>query len=135
VRSIFGDYEMNKRGRGRPVSKESIAKRERILKLYNGDEPMSLEEIGQAVGVSKAYVSLVLRDAGIKPEEDRPDYSAEIERIRKLAGLSDAKIAELMSIRYELIGRWANGISPDPRYQRRITLLLSALEHAQTLLK
>jgi transcriptional regulator with XRE-family HTH domain len=121
--------------RGRPVSRESIDKRERILKLYNGDEPMSLEEIGQAVGVSKAYVSRVLRGEGVKPEEERPDYSAQIERIRELSGLSDAKIAELMGIRYELINRWAKGISPDPRYQRRITLLLHALEHAQALLK
>jgi hypothetical protein len=121
--------------RGRPVSKESAAKRERILKLYKGDDPMSLEEIGMAVGVSKAYVSLVLRDAGIRPEEDRPNYSAEIERIRELSGLTDAKIAELLDIRHELVGRWANGISPDPRYQRRITLLLTALEHSQALLK
>ena len=124
---------MEKRGRGRPKSTDAEKKKRKILRLYNSDEPMSLQEIGDSVGVSRAYVSLVLREFGIKPDDERTkDMSETIEQIRKLSGLTDTKIAELLGdIGYELIGRWANGVSPEAKYQRRLTFLLSALEYAQ----
>lgn len=123
---------MEKRGRGRPKSTDAEKKKRKILRLYNGDEPMSLQEIGDRVDVSRAYVSLVLRESGIRSDDERTkDMSETIDRIRKLSGLTDTKIAEILGIGYEQIGRWANGVSPEAKYQRRLTFLLTALEHAQ----
>jgi transcriptional regulator with XRE-family HTH domain len=122
--------------RGRPVTKESEAKKDKVVELYQSGKRLSLAEIGQMVGVTRARVSQILQERGIAAEDGWIDMSAELEQVLRLGNLSENDLADLLDVAPKTLKGWRRGeVNPEIRFQRRITTLLTALEHARSLLK
>ena len=111
--------------------KVSEARKEEIIRLFLTERP-TLEEIGKRVGnVSKQYVSLKLREAGLLAEEsEHVDVSKRLSEIRQLSGWSLTDIGLIMDVARETVSRWANGKAAASTYAQRLDLLAKGLHQA-----
>jgi transcriptional regulator with XRE-family HTH domain len=100
--------------RGRGITKyHGLRTKNRILKLYAIDK-LNGAEIGRRLGLSRQYVSRVIRKAnGDEAETTNKtryiDVSEQIEYIRKCLPRTLAEIAEEIGVARETVSRWANG--------------------------
>jgi transcriptional regulator with XRE-family HTH domain len=121
--------------RGRPISDEAAAKRKRILRMVK-QEKFSLAEIGESVGVSKQYVSSVIKTEGGEAPKARRDVSDIIRIIVELGGFSYAEIAAMVGANRSNFYRWANGrLKASREYATRLERVAEGLKRASDLLK
>jgi transcriptional regulator with XRE-family HTH domain len=104
--------------------------RKKILHLF-GEENRTLQEIADSVGVTKQYVSFVLRKAKKAVKQD-VDVSNAIAEIQRMGGLTLTDLANIIRVSREQVTRWANGVSrARVGYARQLELLKRALEYSK----
>jgi hypothetical protein len=110
---------------------ETEARKQEIIKIFNAERP-TLEDIGRRVGgVSRQYVSTVLREAGLVAEEsEHVDVTERIREIRELSGWSITDISLIMDVARESVSRWANRKPAASSYAHRLDLLAEGLNRA-----
>lgn len=108
---------------------EAEERKKEILRLFQV-ENVPPPEIAERVGVTRQYVSLVLKDAG--ESADPVDVSEEIATIRQLTGYSIQDIAVLLgqTVSRAMVWRWENGQPARIEYARRVKLLAEGVKNA-----
>ena len=104
--------------------------RKKILRLF-GEENRTLQEIADNVGVTKQYVSFVLRKAKKLVKQD-VDVSNLIVGIQQMGGITLTDLSNIIRVSREQVTRWVNGLSrARVGYARQLELLKRALEYSK----
>lgn len=109
---------------------EAEDRKKEILRLFQ-IENIPPPEIANRVGVTRQYVSLVLKEAGESAEP--VDVSAEIAAIREMAGYSIQDMVILLGsgVSRAMVWRWESGQPARAEYARRVRLLAEGLKYAR----
>lgn len=108
---------------------EAEDRKKEILRLFQA-ENIPPPEIAERIGVTRQYVSLVLKEAG--ESADPVDVSEEIATIRQLTGYSIQDIAVLLGhgVSRAMVWRWESGQPARIEYARRVKLLAEGVKNA-----
>jgi DNA-binding transcriptional regulator YiaG len=101
-------------------------------RLFKSKDRPTLEQIGEQVGnVSRQYVSLVLREAGLLAEEsEHIDVTETVAEIQKLSGWSQTDIGAILKVARETVNKWAGGQKASTSRARQFRLLAQGLKYA-----
>jgi hypothetical protein len=96
---------------GRKTEEIAALRKQAIVLLYQANPTLPLATIGEVFDCSRAYVSLVLREAGINAEDEKEvDVSQQLETLIGAYGTVQ-RVAKLLDISTTQLWRLRNGKS------------------------